>query len=107
MAPLAEGSDFGGSLRTPAAFCGWSGFAPSAGLVTKHPGDAPLGTIRAWPGPNGALAEDCALLLDAMIGRSPLSPLSCAAPWRSAREVVAKARSPRGLRLAYAPDIAA
>jgi amidase len=51
-------------------------------------------------------AEDCALLLDAMIGRSPLSPLSCAAPWRSAREVVAKARSPRGLRLAYAPDIA-
>ncbi len=37
---------------------------------------------------------------------SPLSPLSCTAPWRSAREAVAKARSPRGLRLAYAPDIA-
>jgi len=51
-------------------------------------------------------AEDCALLLDAMTGLSGKSPLSAPAPWRSAREAVAKARSLRGLRLAYAPDIA-
>jgi amidase len=49
--------------------------------------------------------EDCALLLDAMTGFSLKSPLSSAAAWRSAREAVAKARSLRGLRLAYAPDI--
>jgi amidase len=51
-------------------------------------------------------AEDCALLLDAMTGLSGKSPLSAPAPWRSVREAVAKARSLRGLRLAYAPDIA-
>jgi amidase len=50
-------------------------------------------------------AEDCALLLDAMTGFSLKSPLSVHAPWKSARDAVAKARSLRGLRLAYAPDI--
>jgi amidase len=105
MAPLAEGSDFGGSLRTPAAFCGVVGLRTSAGLVPKHPATLPWHD-QSVAGPMARSAEDCALLLDAMTGLSPLSPLSCAAPWRSAREVVAKARSPRGLRLAYAPDIA-
>src|SRR5216683_1020769 len=105
MAPLAEGTDFGGSLRTPAAFCGVVGLRTTAGLVPKHPATLPWHD-QSVAGPMARSAEDCALLLDAMIGLSPLSPLSCAAPWRSAREAVAKARSPRGLRLAYAPDIA-
>ena len=33
MMPLANGSDYGGSLRTPAGFCGVNGFRPSPGLV--------------------------------------------------------------------------
>ena len=33
MMPLATGSDYGGSLRTPAAFCGITGFRPSPGLI--------------------------------------------------------------------------
>src|SRR5438552_17775112 len=57
-------------------------------------------------GPMARSAEDCALLLDAMTGLSGKSPLSARAPGRSGREAVAKARSLRGLRLAYAPDIA-
>src|SRR3979490_1286413 len=102
---LAEGRDFGGSLRTPAAFCGVVGLRTTAGLVPKHPATLPWHD-QSVAGPMARSAEDCALLLDAMIGLSPLSPLSCAAPRKSAREAVAKARSPRGLRLAYAPDIA-
>src|SRR6267378_2303659 len=105
MAPLAEGTDFGGSLRTPAAFCGVLGLRTTAGLVTKHPAAMPWHD-QSVAGPMARSAEDCALLLDAMIGLSPKSPLSSAPPWRSAREAVAKARSLRGLRLAYAPDIA-
>ena len=105
MAPLAEGTDFGGSLRTPAAFCGVVGLRTTAGLVPKHPAAMPWHD-QSVAGPMARSAEDCALLLDAMTGFSGKSPLSCAAPWKSARDVVAKARSLRGLRLAYAPDIA-
>jgi amidase len=104
MAPLAEGTDFGGSLRTPAAFCGVVGLRTTAGLVTRHPMTLPWHDMSV-AGPMARSAEDCALLLDAMTGFSLKSPLSAAPPWRSAREAVAKARSLRGLRLAYAPDI--
>jgi amidase len=104
MAPLAEGTDFGGSLRTPAAFCGVVGLRTTAGLVAKVPAALPWHD-QSVAGPMARSAEDCALLLDAMTGFTLKSPLSCAAPWRSARDVVAKARSLRGLRLAYAPDI--
>src|SRR5205807_4471368 len=105
MAPLAEGTDFGGSLRTPAAFCGVIGLRTTAGLVPKHPAAMPWHD-QSVAGPMARSAEDCALLLDAMTGLSGKSPLSTHAPWKSARDAVAKARSLRGLRLAYAPDIA-
>ena len=105
MAPLAEGSDFAGSLRTPAAFCGVVGLRTTAGLVPKHPATMPWHD-QSVAGPMARSAEDCALLLDAMTGLSGKSPLSAPPPWRSARAAVAKARSLRGLRLAYAPDIA-
>jgi len=105
MAPLAEGTDFGGSLRTPAAFCGVVGLRTTAGLVPRYPATMPWHD-QSVAGPMARSAEDCALLLDAMTGLSAKSPLSCAAPWKSARERLAKARNLRGLRLAYAPDIA-
>ena len=105
MAPLAEGTDFGGSLRTPAAFCGVVGLRTTAGLVPRYPATMPWHD-QSVAGPMARSAEDCALLLDALTGLSGKSPLSCAAPWKSARERLAKARNLRGLRLAYAPDIA-
>ncbi|HEY6720828.1 MAG TPA: amidase [Burkholderiales bacterium] len=105
MAPLAEGSDFGGSLRTPAAFCGVVGLRTTAGLIPKHPAALPWHD-QSVAGPMARTAEDCALLLDAMIGLSDKSPLSVPAPWKSARVRLAKAKNLRGLRLAYAPDIA-
>src|SRR5882672_5268706 len=105
LAPLAEGSDFGGSLRTPAAFCGVVGLRTTPGLVTKYPAALPWHD-QSVAGPMARSAEDCALLLDAMTGLSGKSPLSVPAPWKSALERVAKARNLKGLRLAYAPDIA-
>ena len=105
MAPLAHGTDFGCSIRIPAAFCGIVGLRPTPGLIPSHP--MPL----AWDpgqvhGPLARNAEDAALMLDAMVGFSRLSPISVAPPWPSAREIVARAQDARGLRIAYAPDIA-
>jgi amidase len=106
MAPLAEGTDFGGSLRTPAAFCGVVGLRTTTGLVPRHPVTLPWHD-QSVAGPMARTAEDCALMLDAMTGLSAKSPLSVPAPWKSARERLAKARNLRGLRFAYAPDLAA
>jgi amidase len=105
MVPLAQGTDFGASIRVPAAFCGIVGIRPTPGLIPNHP--MPL----AWDpgqvhGPLARGAEDAALMLDAMVGFSPLSPISVAPPWRSARDAVVAARDARGLRVAYASDIA-
>jgi amidase len=105
LVPLAEGSDFGGSLRTPAAFCGVVGLRTTAGLVPKHPATLPWHD-QSVAGPMARSAEDCALLLDAMTGLSGKAPLSCAAPWKSAHARVARAKDLKKLRLAYAPDIA-
>jgi amidase len=112
MAPLAHGTDFGASIRAPAAFCGIVGIRPTPGLIPNHP--MPL----AWDpgqvhGPLARSAEDAALMLDAMVApgesASRLSPISVAPPWRSAyTEVASEAtrEAGRGLRVAYAADIA-
>jgi amidase len=77
MLPLAQGTDFGCSIRIPAAFCGIVGIRPTPGLTPNHP--MPL----AWDpgqvhGPLARSAEDAALMLDAMVGFSRLSPISVA-----------------------------
>jgi amidase len=105
MLPLAQGTDFGGSVRVPAAFCGIVGIRATPGLVSNHPG------ALAWDpgqvhGPLARDAEDAALMLDAMVGLSRLSPISVAPPWKSAREHVTRTQDARGLRVGYAPDIA-
>jgi amidase len=105
MVPLAEGTDFGGSLRTPAAFCGVVGLRTTPGLVPKHPTVLPWHDVSV-AGPMARSAEDCALLLDAMTGLSAASPLSCLPPWQSAHALVAATQDLNGIRIAYAPDIA-
>src|SRR6267154_1430846 len=105
MVPLAQGTDFGCSIRMPASFCGIVGIRPTPGLTPNWP--MPL----AWDpgqvhGPLARNAEDAALMLDAMAGASPLSPISDAPPWASARAIVAKANDVKGLRVAYVSDIA-
>jgi amidase len=105
MLPLAQGTDFGCSIRIPAAFCGIVGIRPTPGLTPNHP--MPL----AWDpgqvhGPLARTVEDAAMMLDTMTGFSRLSPISVAPPWHSTLEVVERTEDARGLRIAYASDIA-
>src|SRR6266550_3632231 len=75
MIALAEGTDLGGSLRIPASFCGVVGLRPSVGLVPTYPADWAWDTLQV-EGPVARTAEDVALMLQAVAGPSPLSPLA-------------------------------
>jgi amidase len=105
MLPVAHGTDFGCSIRIPAAFCGIVGIRPTPGLIPNYP--MPLGWDPGQVhGPLARSAEDAALFLDAIVGFSRLSPISVAPPWPSACAIVERASDAKGLRIAYASDIA-
>src|SRR5437867_3901776 len=73
MLPIADGSDTGGSLRNPAAFCNVVGFRPSPGRVPSESGSwSPLSVS----GPMARSVADVALFLSAIAGPDPRSPLS-------------------------------
>ena len=75
MVALADGSDMGGSLRNPAAFCNIVGFRPTPGLVPTYPslnGWATLGV----PGPMARTVQDIALFLGAIAGADARVPIS-------------------------------
>jgi aspartyl-tRNA(Asn)/glutamyl-tRNA(Gln) amidotransferase subunit A len=73
------GSDTGGSIRGPAAFCGLAGLKPSYGRISRA-GILPLAFSLDHAGPMTWTAEDCAIMLQAMAGHDPGDPASANRP---------------------------
>jgi amidase len=99
MLPIADGSDTGGSLRNPAAFCGVVGFRPSPGRVPNTPNWNPLSTT----GPMARSVADAALLLSAIAGPDPRYPLSLPEPGARFRQPLT--RNVKGIRLAWSANL--
>jgi amidase len=104
MLPIAHGTDYGCSIRIPAAFCGIVGIRPTPGLTPSYP------LHLAWDpgqvhGPMAQDAEDAALMLDSLVGFSRISPISVKSPWESALAALER-DDIKGLRVAYVSDIA-
>lgn len=76
MLPVADGSDFGGSLRNPAGFCNVYGFRPSMGRVPYGPTPEVFIQQLGYEGPMGRTLADVALLLATQAGPDPRTPLA-------------------------------
>jgi amidase len=99
---LATGSDLGGSLRTPASFCGVVGLRPSPGLVPHGPVGVPLDTFSV-AGPMGRTVGDVALMLDAYCGAQLDDPLSFDPPAGSHQHAVEAPIRPK--RIGWTADL--
>jgi len=77
MMPLATGSDYGGSLRTPAGFCGITGYRPSPGMIPNTQRNVSLNPFGVL-GPMGRTVGDAHLLFLAQIADNRHDPFSSA-----------------------------
>ncbi|MFO1270772.1 MAG: Asp-tRNA(Asn)/Glu-tRNA(Gln) amidotransferase subunit GatA [Rubrivivax sp.] len=105
LLPAATGTDTGGSIRQPAAFCGVTGIKPTYGVCSRY-GMVAFASSLDQAGPLARSAEDCALLLSAMSGFDERDATSAQRPPQdfhaqmlSAREGATAARPLAGLRI--------
>jgi len=103
MVPLADGSDFGGSLRNPPSFCNVVGLRPSPGRVPNVP------TQLGWfpfsvSGPVARNVSDCAYFLSVLAGFDPHSPISIDQPGTQFAQPL-DGRNFKGVRLAMFRDL--
>jgi amidase len=101
MLPLADGSDHGGSIRNPASFNNVVGLRPTPGLVAL-PGEGDVWDVAPVVGPMARTVGDLALMLTAIAGPDPRSPLSHGDPADFAGELSGELG---GLRVAWSPDL--
>jgi len=103
MVPLADGSDYGGSLRNPPNFCNAVGLRPSAGRVPNTPADL------AWQafsvsGPVARNVNDCAFFLSVLAGPDERVPISMEQPGSQFMQRLA-GRDFRGVSVAMFRDM--
>ncbi len=79
LAPIATGTDTGGSIRQPAGLCNLTGLKPTYGVVSRY-GMIAYASSLDQGGPMAQSAEDCALLLNAMAGFDPRDSTSLERP---------------------------
>ncbi len=103
MGPIAQGSDTGGSLRMPAAFCGVVGFRTSPGLVPYYPRALAWDSISVT-GPMARTVADTALMLSVVAGPDDRAPVSYPVDTQAFARAV-KAPSVKGWRAAWTPDL--
>jgi aspartyl-tRNA(Asn)/glutamyl-tRNA(Gln) amidotransferase subunit A len=101
MVPCAVGTDTGGSVRMPAAWCGITGLKTTIGRVSTY-GILPLSPTLDTPGPMTRSVEDAALLLEVMQGVDPRDPRTIALP--DTKPQLRLRRGVKGLRLARMPS---
>jgi Asp-tRNA(Asn)/Glu-tRNA(Gln) amidotransferase A subunit family amidase len=104
LAPLAWGSDGGGSIRVPASCCGVVGLKASPGRIPSGGDDEAFDTVSTV-GPLTRTVADAALLLSVTAGPDPREPLGL--PPLRPGEIEAALAEPtvRGLRVGYSPDL--
>jgi amidase len=104
MLPIAEGTDAGGSIRIPAAWCGVYGYKASFGRVpvvirpNAFSGDLPF----VFEGPITRTVEDAALAMSVLDGYDPRDPHSLD---EKVEYLSATRRSIGGMRIAYSPNL--
>jgi len=102
MLPIADGSDTGGSLRNPAAFCSIVGFRPAPGRVCG-PAKGNAWSTLSTAGPMARNVGDVALLLSVMAGPDPRCPIAITEP--GSKFLANLDRSFKGVRVAYFKDL--
>jgi amidase/aspartyl-tRNA(Asn)/glutamyl-tRNA(Gln) amidotransferase subunit A len=104
MLPIAEGTDAGGSIRIPAAWCGVYGYKAAYGRIpvvirpNAFAGDLPF----VFEGPITRTVEDAALAMSVLDGYDPRDPHSLEG---KVDYLAATRRSVRGMRIAYSPNL--
>ncbi|MCZ8043540.1 MAG: amidase [Beijerinckiaceae bacterium] len=102
--PAALGTDTGGSIRLPAAFCGLVGMKPTYGLVSRR-GVLPLSQSLDHIGPMTWTVEDNALLMKVLAGHDRLDPASADRPDPTPEALLGA--GVKGLRVGYIPSLGA
>jgi amidase len=102
MVPIADGSDTGGSLRNPAAFCNVVGLRTSPGRVPAWPREMAWSALSVQ-GPMARTVADTALMLSAIAGPDPRSPIAISEPGEIFRRPLH--RDFRGVRVAWSRDL--
>ena len=102
MLPIADGSDFGGSLRNPASFCNVVGFRSTPGRIPRHPAELGWASLGV-EGPMARNVADTALLFSVMAGPDARSPIALETPGSRFAEPLD--RDFHGVRVAWSEDL--